>query len=184
MSQPNTAIIVGAGHRAITYASYAQRHPEQLQIVGVADPTPLRREQTAARFGLKPDQCHASAAALAERPQQADFIINGTMDHQHVQTALPLLRRGYDMLLEKPFATSEDDLWELVATVRQHQCKVAICHVLRHAPFYAAIRQHVADGPSVASSIYKPSNTFPTTIWPSDSSAANGAGSTTVSRRC
>ncbi|MFL2541944.1 MAG: Gfo/Idh/MocA family protein [Candidatus Latescibacterota bacterium] len=146
MSQPNTAIIVGAGHRAITYASYAQRHPEQLQIVGVADPTPLRREQTASRFGLKPDQCHASAAALAERPQQADFIINGTMDHQHVQTALPLLRRGYDMLLEKPFATSEDDLWELVATVRQHQSKVAICHVLRHAPFYAAIRQHVADG--------------------------------------
>ena len=37
MSQPNTAIIVGAGHRAITYASYAQRHPEQLQIVGVAE---------------------------------------------------------------------------------------------------------------------------------------------------
>ncbi len=146
MSQAKRAIIVGAGHRAITYASYAQRHPEQLQIVGVADPTPLRREQTAARFGLEPEQCHASAAALAELPQQADFIINGTMDHQHVQTALPLLRRGYDMLLEKPFATSEDDLWELVATVRQHQSKVAICHVLRHAPFYAAIRQQVADG--------------------------------------
>ena len=33
-----TAIIIGAGHRALTYASYAQEHPDQLRIVGVADP--------------------------------------------------------------------------------------------------------------------------------------------------
>ena len=38
MSKPLQAIIVGAGHRALTYASYALSHPGQLQIVGVADP--------------------------------------------------------------------------------------------------------------------------------------------------
>ena len=96
MSKPLQAIIVGAGHRALTYANYALSHPEQLQIVGVADPTPLRRQQT--------------AEVLAALPQCADFIINGTMDHQHVPTAIPLLERGYHMLLEKPFATSESEL--------------------------------------------------------------------------
>ena len=35
------------------------------------------------------------------------------MDTQHVKTAVPLLRRGYDMLLEKPFAVNEDEMWEL-----------------------------------------------------------------------
>ncbi|MFT5091148.1 MAG: putative dehydrogenase, partial [Planctomycetota bacterium] len=61
MSTALKAIIVGAGHRAITYASYAENYPDELQIVGVADPTPLRREQTAARFSLTDDQCYESA---------------------------------------------------------------------------------------------------------------------------
>ncbi|MFT7695289.1 MAG: putative dehydrogenase [Candidatus Latescibacterota bacterium] len=146
MSTALKAIIVGAGHRAITYASYAENYPDELQIVGVADPTPLRREQTAARFGLRPDQCYESAEALAALTKRADFIINGTMDHQHVPTSVPLLNRGYHMLLEKPFATSEEEMNQLVAAAHKNQAKVAICHVLRYAPFYATIRQKVADG--------------------------------------
>ena len=50
-----TAIIVGAGHRALVYARYAQQHPDQFQIVGVADPSELRRQQVADRFGLRAD---------------------------------------------------------------------------------------------------------------------------------
>jgi predicted dehydrogenase len=146
MSKPLQAIIVGAGHRALTYASYALSHPDELQIVGVADPTPLRRQQTAARFDLRPEQCYESAEALAALPQCADFIINGTMDHQHVPTAIPLLERGYHMLLEKPFATNEEEMEQLVGVARQRQAIVSICHVLRYAPFYAAIRQKVVEG--------------------------------------
>ncbi len=146
MSKPLRAIIVGAGHRALTYARYALSHPDELQIVGVADPTPLRRQQTAAQFDLQPEQCYESAAALAALPQRADFIINGTMDHQHVPTAVPLLERGYHMLLEKPFATSEEEMEQLVGVARQQQSTVSICHVLRYAPFYAAIRQKVIEG--------------------------------------
>ena len=144
--KPLTAVIVGAGHRALTYASYAERCPDQLHIVGVADLSQLRRGQTAARFGLRADQCFASAEELAAKPRLADFIINGTMDHQHVPTALPLLAAGYHMLLEKPFATSTQEMWRLIEATRQYQRRVAICHVLRFAPFYAAIRQKVAEG--------------------------------------
>ncbi len=146
MSKPLQAIIVGAGHRALTYARYALSHPDQLQIVGVADPAPLRRQQAAAQFGLRPEQCHESADVLAALPQCADFIINGTMDHQHVPTAVPLLECGYHMLLEKPFATSEEEMARLVGVARQQQSIVSVCHVLRYAPFYAAIRQKVIEG--------------------------------------
>ena len=141
-----TAIIVGAGHRALTYASYAQHHPNELKIVGVADPIEPRRQMVADLYDLAPEQCYASAEALAAAGQQADFIINGTMDHQHVSTALPLLAAGYDMLLEKPFATSEAELWQLVDAVQRYESKVAICHVLRFAPFYTTIRQKLLDG--------------------------------------
>ncbi|MCK5380749.1 MAG: Gfo/Idh/MocA family oxidoreductase [Candidatus Latescibacteria bacterium] len=140
------AIIVGAGHRAMFYASYAKEHPDELEIVGVADPSDLRREQAAKGFHLAPERCFSTAEALACKPKFADFVINGTMDHQHVPTSLPLLKAGYDMLLEKPFATSEEEMWRLVAAARQHKRKIAICHVLRHSPFYVAIRQKVIAG--------------------------------------
>ncbi len=141
-----TAVIVGAGHRAVLYASYAQQHPDELAIVGMADPSSLRRKQTAKLFDLAPERCFETAEQLASAPRFADFAINGTMDHQHVHTSLPLLERGYHILLEKPFATHEEEMWQLVQTARRCGCKVAICHVLRYAPFYAAIRRKVVEG--------------------------------------
>lgn len=141
-----TAVLVGAGHRALTYASYAQHHPDELQIVGVADPIAERRQLVADLYDLPADRCFASSEELAAQPKLADFVINGTMDHQHVATSLPLLAAGYDLLLEKPFATNETEMWALAEAAQRYNRKVAICHVLRFAPFYRAIRQKVLDG--------------------------------------
>jgi predicted dehydrogenase len=140
------AVIVGAGHRALAYAAYALEHPDELAIVGVADPRPLRRQKVAELYDLPADRCYATAEELAAAPRFADMAINGTMDHQHVPTSLPLLRAGYDLLLEKPFATTEAELWQLVEAARQYQRRAVICHVLRYTPFYRAIRQKVAEG--------------------------------------
>ncbi len=143
---PVRAVIVGAGHRSMVYASYARSHPDELEIVAVADPRELRRKHVAEMFGLTPQQCFESAEELASRPRFADAAINGTMDHQHVPTSLPLLAAGYDLLLEKPFATDEAEMWQLVHAARKHGRKVVICHVLRFTPFYSAIRQQVIEG--------------------------------------
>lgn len=141
-----TAIIVGAGHRAILYSLYAKEHPERFKIVGVADPNEFRRQQVAKMHGFGEDMCFASAEELAVQPKLADSIINGTMDHQHIPTSIPLLKKGYDMLLEKPFAVNEEEMWELLNVSKKYNNKVMICHVLRYAPFYTAIRQKIMDG--------------------------------------
>lgn len=143
---PVSAIIVGAGHRAMLYASYALLHPEELTIAGVADPDPIRRSKAAEQFHIPPEMCFASAEELAKQPKLADAVINGTMDTQHVPTAIPLLRAGYDMLLEKPFAVNEDEMWALIRTARETGRKVMICHVLRYAPFYAQIKERLLQG--------------------------------------
>ena len=145
-SQPVTAIIVGAGHRGIGSASYALSHPDELKIVGVADPSEQRRRHAAERFSLSPEQCYASAEALAAKGRLADAVINATMDAEHVPTSLPLLEAGYDILLEKPFAVSEQQVHELADAAATHGRKVMICHVLRYAPFYYAIKQRIAAG--------------------------------------
>lgn len=146
MSQPITAVIVGAGHRALTYASYAKQHPGELQIVGVADPNEQRVRQVADLYNLPSDRCFRSAEELAAQPRFADAVINGTMDRQHVPTSLALLEAGYHVLLEKPFAVSEDEMWRLARAAKEYNRTVMICHVLRYAPFYTNIRKLVADG--------------------------------------
>ncbi len=144
--KPVTAVIVGAGHRSLTYASYSRYRPDELKIVGVADPLEYRRRQVAELYGLRADQLFETAEELATRPQMADAVINGTMDQDHVRTSVPLLRAGYDLLLEKPFAVNEQEMWQLLETARRNQSKVMICHVMRYTPFATAMRQRVASG--------------------------------------
>ena len=146
MPKQITAIIVGAGHRALLYSLYALQHPEEFRIVGVADPDPIRRRKTAQMHGFGEDMCFESAEALARQPKLADAVINGTMDTQHIPTSIPLLRRGYDMLLEKPFAVNEEEMWQLQKVAQETGRKVMICHVLRYAPFYAAVKERLLSG--------------------------------------
>lgn len=144
--KPVTAIIVGAGHRAFVYSELAVTNPDMLRIVGVADPNPVRRQKAMEHFGFGEDMCFESADELAKRGRIADTIINGTMDEQHLETALPLLNLGYDMLLEKPFAVNESEMRQLVDCAKKNNSKVMICHVLRYTPFYYGIKEIVNRG--------------------------------------
>lgn len=145
-SKPVTAVIVGAGHRAFVYSELAKTNPDLLKIVGVADPNPVRRKKAMEYFGFSEDMCFNSAQALAEKGRLADAVINGTMDEQHLETAIPLLNAGYDMLLEKPFAVCEEDMRQIVDCAKKNNSKVMICHVLRYTPFYYAIKERIVNG--------------------------------------
>ncbi len=144
--KPVTAIIVGAGHRAMVYSELALTHPDMLKIVGVADPNPVRRRKAQELYGFGDDMCFEDAAELASRGRLADAVINGTMDEQHIETAIPLLECGYDMLLEKPFAVNEQEALLLRDCAKKNNSKVMICHVLRYTPFYYSIKERIAAG--------------------------------------
>ena len=140
-----TAVLIGLGHRSVGYASYADTRPDELQIVAVAEPDSIRRERYAKRFGIEEKNCFENADALAAAGKLADVAINGTMDEIHVETTVPLLDAGYDVLLEKPIAPSKEQLAILEDAVQRTGQKVVICHVLRYAPFYVAIKERVAN---------------------------------------
>ena len=141
-----TAVIVGAGHRALLYASLAKQAPDKLKIVGVADPNKQRQRMVAEMYGFSEKFCFDSAEKLAKQGKIADAVINGTMDNQHVDTTIPLLEAGYDVLLEKPFAISREEVKRLDTAVKKTGRKVMICHVLRYAPFYTEIKQRIING--------------------------------------
>lgn len=146
MTQPLKTIIVGGGHRSLIYASLAETHPEKMQITGVVEPNPLRREAIAARFDLPESRCFESVDELVAVPRFADAAINGTMDPIHVSTTVPLLKAGYDVLLEKPFAVNEEEARLLLSAAKKYNRKVMICFVLRYSPFYRGIKERIVAG--------------------------------------
>ncbi|GAB3812265.1 Gfo/Idh/MocA family oxidoreductase [Tessaracoccus terricola] len=145
-AQPVNVILVGAGHRTMIYGSYANEAPERMRVVGVVDPDPIRRGQAAEEFQLTRDQQWAAIAELPEAGEWASAAINGTMDRVHVATAVELLDKGFDVLLEKPISTDAEDLFVLAEAARRTERLVHVCHVLRHAPFYRKVREVLLGG--------------------------------------
>jgi len=145
-TKPITAVIVGAGHRSLIYGDVSLSHPDILKIVGVVDIDPEKASYAAARYGIDPSRVYHSVDELVKEGKIADAIINGTIDSEHVPTAVPLLNLGYDMLLEKPFATNASELAELYVAARENNSRIFICHVLRYSAFYLGIRRVLQEG--------------------------------------
>lgn len=139
-------VLVGAGDRANEYSKYALLCPDKMKIVGIVDPDKIRNDIMRERYNVPKENCFASVEDFVRRDKFADAVINGTMDHLHVQTSIPILRKGYDMLLEKPFAVNQTEMQELVDVVTETGRKVYICHVLRYTPFYSEIKKHLMNG--------------------------------------
>jgi predicted dehydrogenase len=146
MAKQLTGIIVGAGHRGVLYGKYALQAPDRFRIVGVVDPREHRRKAALSQHGLGDEAGFESVEQVCRSGKIADVAINGTMDSLHVPTSIELLKAGYDILLEKPFATSEEQMWDLAAAARKHKRKVLVCHVLRYTPFYNSIRREILSG--------------------------------------
>lgn len=147
MRQTLTAILIGAGNRGHdAYGAYALAHPDEIRFVAVAEPNDIRR----ARFG----QAHGIAAERQFRTWEdllavgkiADAALVCTLDRLHVEPALAALEAGYDVLLEKPMATTLADCVRLVQSAERTGRLLQICHELRYTPFFSMIHDLVTSG--------------------------------------
>ena len=82
---------VSTAFQSILYASYAQRHPDKLKIIGVVEPDDLRRKHAAKLHNIPERFCFTSVDQLTNGTKIADAVINGTMDRDRVCTSLPLI---------------------------------------------------------------------------------------------
>ena len=146
MNNPLKTVIVGGGHRSLIYAGLSDIKPDMMQIVGVVDPNEFRRTSIAEKYNIPAENVFKTVEEFTSRPKFADAVINGTMDHIHVETSLPILRAGYDILLEKPFAVNEKEMRELVKCANEYNKKIMVCFVLRYAPFYRKIKETLLSG--------------------------------------
>ncbi len=139
-------VMVGMGNRAGIYASESLKNPELFEVVGVVDRNPDRVKIAKETYNIPDEYCFLSVEALVSVPKFADAAINTTMDNFHVETSAMLMHAGYDILLEKPFATTQNDADKLIEISKKTGRRVMVCHILRYTPFYSEINRVVKSG--------------------------------------
>ena len=146
MKDQVTAIIVGCGHRARDYAETAIKYSDKFKIVAIVDPDEHILELNKTKFNVPDNMCFRHINDVLKLGKIADCVINGTMDNLHIETSIPFLEQGYDLLLEKPITNNAKDLLKLKEIVDKYHNKVMVCHVLRYSDFYKEAKKAILNG--------------------------------------
>lgn len=147
MSGKHTFVILGMGSRGKNaYGAELARMPDRAQITAIADPDPERLSIGGEAFGVPPEMRFSSAEALLAQPRLAEVACVCTQDRQHVPQAIAAMRKGYDILLEKPISPSLSELQNIVRVARETGRRVVVCHVLRYTPFFRTVKRVIDEG--------------------------------------
>lgn len=147
MNKPVEAILIGAGQRgAEALGSYALLHPEQLRFIAVAEPDAERRSSFAVQHQITPENQFVSWEPLLASSRLGQAALICTQDQIHTAPALAALHAGYDVLLEKPMATSAAECRQLAATAAELGRQLHVCHVLRYTEHFQKMRTIVQSG--------------------------------------
>jgi predicted dehydrogenase len=147
MGKPVEAVLIGAGNRGQdVYGAYALAHPDRLRLVAVAEPAQDRRLRLSVAHGIPPQRQFRTWEALLAQEQMAEAALICTQDALHVAPTVAALEAGYEVLLEKPMATTVADCVELVRVAEEQGRLLQVCHVLRYTSFFSTIHHLLASG--------------------------------------
>lgn len=134
-------ILIGAGDRGTTYADLGAKNCPEFELVGVADPDPVRRNYIKEKFSLPDSACFNCWTEILAQPRFADAAIIATQDQMHYEPAMKAISLGYHLLLEKPAAPTPKECLAISEAAKEKGVQVVVCHVLRFTPFFRLLKQ-------------------------------------------
>ncbi|KAK3096756.1 hypothetical protein FSP39_002968 [Pinctada imbricata] len=141
-----TAIIIGAGNRGYTYASYVTEAPDDFKVVAVADPRPFYKNRVKKLCNIPEERVYDDWKEVAELDKFADCVIISTQTQLHTKPAIAFARKGYDILLEKPMAVTAQGCREVLAECERNNVYLTVCHVLRYTPWVQKLKEIIDKG--------------------------------------
>ena len=139
--------IAGVGSRGKNaYGLELLNMKDRAKVVAVADIDPERLALAGDAHGVPKEMRFSSAEAMLAMPKLADAMLVCTQDRQHVPHAVAALKKGYDVMMEKPISPKLEDLQEITRVARENGRRVVVCHVLRYTPFFQTIKKTIDSG--------------------------------------
>lgn len=130
--------VVGVGYLGAHHARiYSEMN--QVNLVGIYDLNPKRAQEVA-------DLYHCPVfASVEELAQQCDALSVVTPTTVHAATAIPLLKMGRHLLVEKPLCVSLEEAEAMLRTAEEHKCYLQVGHIEHYNPVNSFLETHVQD---------------------------------------
>ncbi len=110
------------------YAHYALTDPSKCKVVAIAEPRPKTRKFMAANHSVDQtlifenwQDLHAASAETIKTigKRLADAVIVAVQDRMHLEVATAFAEQGYNVLCEKPMATTVEDCIKMEAAIKK-----------------------------------------------------------------
>ncbi|KIO18198.1 hypothetical protein M407DRAFT_16270 [Tulasnella calospora MUT 4182] len=137
------------------YASYALANPKLCKVVAVAEPREKTREIFAKNHSIPEtgifnsyDDLLAASQKLREETGKriADAVVVAVQDKLHVEVVLKCVTQGFDILCEKPMATTPEDCIAMADAVANAKVIFGMGHVLRYSPYNHRLVETIRSG--------------------------------------
>lgn len=125
--------VVGVGYYGRNHVRVYHSLP-QAELVGVVDTNRERAKAVATEFGTR---AYESVEELAGRVDAVSLAIPTV---EHAKVGVELLRRGIDLLVEKPIASSREEADRLIEAARGNSRVLQVGHLERFNPAVMAVR--------------------------------------------
>ena len=130
--------VIGVGHLGRHHARILASLPG-VQLTAVVDTNRSRAEEVAASVGTR------AAFDARDLDGQVDAVTIAVPTEQHRDVALPFLRAGVSVLVEKPMARSVAEADELIAAAAASRATLAVGQTERFNPAVEAARPLLVD---------------------------------------
>ena len=131
--------IMGFGGRGGVYVHFAKYYGSE--VVAVCDPDITKKKFAMEEYGVEDKNYFTDEEEFFSKGKIADALVIATLDDLHYRQTIKALNVGYDILLEKPIAMTNDECIKIRDEAKRLNRKVVVCHVLRYSPFYCAIKK-------------------------------------------
>ena len=132
---------IGLGNRTCKYLHYVKNHQDVAKLVAIVEPDKARLSAIRELFELPEAVCFTDIDAFFDSGIQLEACIIGTPDNLHFDLTHRAMKRGWNVLLEKPMAQTADECRSIAVAAEETGALVSVCYVLRYHPYFMKMRE-------------------------------------------
>lgn len=134
--------IIGAGIWGETHASIYNEHL-LADLVAICDKDIIKAKKIAQKYNIK--EVYSDYNEMLEKAD-CDAVAIVTPDHLHADIAIACANTKKHMLIEKPLATTEEDVYRMVEAIEKNGVRAMVDLHNRWSPPFNTAKQEILDG--------------------------------------